>query len=643
MKIDETMERETKEEKGSVKGGETTITTTIQGSNSSSSGMPLLASVNRSSNISIVTGEGNLSTSEAGSASSFSSIKEDTASVAKNPQFTVCGEEEDKKLPSHCHVSNPYVPQEGLGTRKKNGKVEQAGGEEGDVPVLPDMEIADGGAASSPCLVDFRKCPKLYSASTFPYLGARRITIRASEVEKVLLKQEGKSLRKNSAASFSSSSPIVIDDVNEHVENMDSEVQAAREGMQSAKSKRRRLGNGRCVESSGVTMESSDTKEMLGRGGGSVMEPPFSCEVLAGMHVMVYTTLEAKGRMFLMKDLKPTHIILYDPDLSTLRQVEVYTAGLAECQPVPRVYFLMYDGGVDAERYQSTVRVERKAFNQLIEARAHMSIGDIDAEEAARSVVPPPLSMDTRTVVNHSGSSRYRSSRDKSPRKIVIDVREFRSALPLHLHGHGCFELITATISIGDYVLTPAICVERKSVADLYSSFNSGRLFTQCEAMNQHYEVPVLLIEFSAEKKFMLQLADDIRDDFSTKNIATKLSMLILHFPRLRILWSRSPLQTVHLFEKLTKDCPPVNIEKALSGGSMGTAAEELQDVGLNQISIDFLLKLPGVNERNFRALLRETSCVSGIQKVERDRLNDAMGKRNAERLRKFLVQKTMC
>ncbi len=627
VKVDEKTERETKEEEGGLKGGERTTTAT-QGSNSSS---------DMSSSLSGNRGGGGSDTSQTRSASSFSSLKEDT-SVVQKPQFQVLEEEKGMKPPSLGHVSNPYAPREYLGRRRKNGEAEQAGGEEGDMPV-PDMKTADGCAASSPYLVHFRKRPEPYSASSFPYSGAQRMTIRASDVEKVLIKQEEKRLRKKSA----SSSSIVIDvDDDQPFENVDSETQAAREGIQPAKSKRQRLGNnGRRVESGAVTLEINDAK-LLEERGGSVTEPPlFSCEVLQGIHVMAYTTLEAKDRMFLMKDLKPTHIILYDLDLPTLRQVEVYTAGLSECQPVPRVYFIMYDGGVDAERYQSAVRAERRAFDQLIEARAHMSIGDIDAEEAGHSVVSPPLSMDTRTVLNHS--SRYRSSRDKTPRKIVVDVREFRSALPLHLHGRGCFELIPATIYVGDYVLTPAICLERKSLADLFSSFNSGRLFTQCEAMSQNYEVPVLLIEFAAEKKFMLQLADDIGDDISTKNITTKLSMLVLHFPRLRILWSRSPLQTVDLFEKLTKDCPPVNIEKALSCGSAGAATEELHEGGLNRLSVDFLLKLPGVNEWNFRALMRATSCVSGIHKMERDRLNDALGERNTERLHKFLVQKTMC
>lgn len=54
-------------------------------------------------------------------------------------------------------------------------------------------------------------------------------------------------------------------------------------------------------------------------------------------------------------------------------------------------------------------------------------------------------------------------------------MREFRSSLPSILHA-STLQLIPTTLTVADYVLTPDICVERKSIPDLVSSFNSGRL-----------------------------------------------------------------------------------------------------------------------------------------------------------------------
>jgi DNA excision repair protein ERCC-4 len=60
----------------------------------------------------------------------------------------------------------------------------------------------------------------------------------------------------------------------------------------------------------------------------------------------------------------------------------------------------------------------------------------------------------------------------------VVDVREFRSSLPSLLHEAG-LTIVPVTLEVGDFVLTPEIVVERKSVSDLFGSFASGRLYTQ--------------------------------------------------------------------------------------------------------------------------------------------------------------------
>lgn len=57
-------------------------------------------------------------------------------------------------------------------------------------------------------------------------------------------------------------------------------------------------------------------------------------------------------------------------------------------------------------------------------------------------------------------------------------MREFRSSLPFILDNSG-LEIQPHTIEIGDYILSPDVCVERKSIQDLISSFSDGRLYYQ--------------------------------------------------------------------------------------------------------------------------------------------------------------------
>ena len=66
------------------------------------------------------------------------------------------------------------------------------------------------------------------------------------------------------------------------------------------------------------------------------------------------------------------------------------------------------------------------------------------------------------------------------------------------------FDVVPLQLEIGDYVVSDEIVIERKTVSDLISSFGDGRLFKQCQNMQQHYAVVVLLIEFNGGP-FMLQ------------------------------------------------------------------------------------------------------------------------------------------
>ena len=68
---------------------------------------------------------------------------------------------------------------------------------------------------------------------------------------------------------------------------------------------------------------------------------------------------------------------------------------------------------------------------------------------------------------------------------------------------------------MGDYILSPEMCVERKSLSDLRQSFLSGRLYNQAEAMTKHYKTPILLIEFDRERAFALHSTAELGSDIN--------------------------------------------------------------------------------------------------------------------------------
>jgi DNA excision repair protein ERCC-4 len=206
--------------------------------------------------------------------------------------------------------------------------------------------------------------------------------------------------------------------------------------------------------------------------------------------------------------------------------------------------------------------------------------------------------------------------------RIVVDMREFRSSLPSMLHRQGV-EVKPATLTVGDYILSPTMCVERKSIPDLIGSFNSGRLYNQCELMSVHYTHPILLIEFDEEKSFSSETISGPRGSGAPKraitamtkpeqvDIQTKLVMLTIAFQRLRIIWSSSPEATAAVFLELKAQYDEPDVARVTAVGQQEGGDEG--GGGFNLTPQEVLLALPGINTKNFRFVM---SAVRDVQEL---------------------------
>jgi DNA excision repair protein ERCC-4 len=56
-----------------------------------------------------------------------------------------------------------------------------------------------------------------------------------------------------------------------------------------------------------------------------------------------------------------------------------------------------------------------------------------------------------------------------------VDIREMGAVLPSLIDYNG-IKVVPATLTVGDYILSPKMCVERKALPDLEASFINGRL-----------------------------------------------------------------------------------------------------------------------------------------------------------------------
>ena len=77
--------------------------------------------------------------------------------------------------------------------------------------------------------------------------------------------------------------------------------------------------------------------------------------------------------MKMLKDLKPRFIVMYDVDMTTVRQIEVYQARIGSAYQI-RVYFMLFGKSVEEQAYLSTLRREKEAFEHLIKEKNNMTI-----------------------------------------------------------------------------------------------------------------------------------------------------------------------------------------------------------------------------------------------------------------------------
>ncbi|XP_071692689.1 DNA repair endonuclease UVH1 [Rutidosis leptorrhynchoides] len=337
--------------------------------------------------------------------------------------------------------------------------------------------------------------------------------------------------------------------------------------------------------------------------------------------------------------LKPSAIVVYHPDIAFVREIEVYKAE----NPLKKVkvYFLFYEDSTEVQKFEASIRRENGAFESLIRQKSMMMLPvdqvahGLGLNSAIDTESPSKQNSVTRKAGGQKGATKEM--------QVIVDMREFMSSLPNVLHQKG-MNIIPVTLEVGDYILSPMICVERKSIQDLFGSFASGRLFHQAEMMVRYYQIPVLLIEFSQDKSFSFQSSSEISDDVTPHNIISKLSLLVLHFPRLRIVWSRSLHATAEIFASLKLNQDEPDEAKATRVGvpsEEGIIEDDVRAENYNTSAVEFLRRLPGVTDSNYRAIMDGCTSLADLALMPVERLAELMGgQKSAKTLRDFLDAK---
>ena len=402
--------------------------------------------------------------------------------------------------------------------------------------------------------------------------------------------------------------------------------QAGEDGESGAGSKRRRAGGdggGEGGPRARVGKKAPEPAEALAEEASIAGEADVPAPLLDGV-----TFYAIESRSFdVLWDISPSYVVFCEPDLAFIRQLEIFCAERTAPRAL-RVYHLTHpEGSLEAQRYLGAVEREKGAMERLIRSKERMVapvdargeqiiLGQHSVEQAYQegALVEVLGAARANAVTRQAGGRGLAVPRGApAPKYVVVDTREFVSALPGVLHQAGLVP-VPVTLEVGDYVLSPEIVVERKALPDLFASLNSGRLYAQATAMCREYKTPVLLIEFDAGSAFALQSPDDLGSEIDPTSICSKLSLLCLHHPQLRLLWSRSMHHTAAMFRDLKANQEEPD---ATAAAKVGVAAEQDEEDGqggaetFNQAAVAVLKTLPGVTEVRKRNLDGNTGCLT--------------------------------
>lgn len=107
----------------------------------------------------------------------------------------------------------------------------------------------------------------------------------------------------------------------------------------------------------------------------------------------------------------------------------------------------------------------------------------------------------------------------------MVDIREFKCSLPPTLHAHG-FNIVPYTLQVGDYILNPEMCVERKSIQDLIGSFTTGRLLVFIETLCLIIRLILNSFDHHSESNPSLKIATQPADMTSVSKCKSTIKLL---------------------------------------------------------------------------------------------------------------------
>lgn len=354
-----------------------------------------------------------------------------------------------------------------------------------------------------------------------------------------------------------------------------------------------------------------------------------------------------------LQELMPSFIIMYEPDLCFIRRVEIHRAIHREIPP--KVFFMYYGDSVEEQGHLTAIKKEKDAFTKLIREHsmlAHHFEADDDLSHF-KNLAERKLKLNRLRKNNSRVAGGQAALTELTQDIVIVDSREFNASLPGLLYRYGV-RVVPCLLTVGDYIISPDICIERKSISDLIGSLHNNRIASQCRKMSRHYKYPTLLIEFDHGQSFSLEPFSERRNyrskDSSTVHpISSKLSQdeiqmqickLVMRFPNLKVIWSSSPLQTVNIILelKLGREQPDPTLSVGLGskikpGTKVGNRAKGADETE----KLTRLLNVPGLSNVDYFNIRRKVKGYKKLMSLSSQDLTDLFGDDLKDKITAFL------
>lgn len=189
---------------------------------------------------------------------------------------------------------------------------------------------------------------------------------------------------------------------------------------------------------------------------------------------------------------------------------------------------------------------------------------------------------------------------------VVCDSRELASGVPDRLAVAGV-QVEVRPLLAGDYLISAAFAVERKTAKDFVNSLLNGRLLAQLEALAATCEYAVLLVEGELHLGQRLKMP-----------MLARFYHWVSMRPNLTLLWTNNSGQTASLLRLLATE--------EQSARAIAAATVARVQVATAREPLDVLRALPAVGPVAAAKLLDRFGCVSAAMSASEADLQSVLG-----------------